>query len=161
MLNWTIKSELHHRHSVRASSRPYDIPKSWLPIRRDIFSFDIPVNDGRGRGKHRRAESSINRGTGEKVWDYQCVLAPGSTGGGSRRGGSRPARDLEGIRNRGSVPTRGLTQSQNVGRSTRGGAHTAALHRGGYTAEPRESRSEPYARIPRERALVRYSCISV
>lgn len=108
------------------------------------------------RKKYRRnggagcAENSINSGVGAML---PLPMRPSTwlRGRGRDRVALPRQRDLEGIRNRGSVPKRGLTQSQYANGLT----HRAALHSGCHTPKPRaraqrESRSKPYVRIPRE-----------
>jgi len=105
-----------------------DIPRSRLPIRHDIFSLDTPVNDGRGRGKHRRAASSINpRGMGEEIWDDRCVLTPGSAGGRSRVAVAAGQRETLKISETGAVSRRGVSRSRRM---------SGALHAAGHTRLP-------------------------
>lgn len=77
----------------------------------------ISRNDGGGSGGDSAGEIRLTRWS--DATRFRCIPAPGwYRGGGGRAEGiaSRPPyqRDLEGIRNRGSVPRRGPTQSQNT-----------------------------------------------
>lgn len=116
----------------------------------------------------RMVENSINLGRDVTAFGaswHHGILVPRAGGIASRCHTSETLKVFE---------TGAVSREVSRSRRTLDGLHSthAKAHRAALQIEaaipplnlalaPRESRSEPYVRIPRERALVRYSCISI